>query len=431
LTLYIGSTIPLGVSTTPPSKSPFDRLLPRVLRDRIAQARRDLAAVAANLRGGEKKMPFASRRGGAPAPLAAAAEPPRPPALAGRPVRVEEVVRETADAVTLVLSDPSGLPFVFTPGQFFTVCLTLDGESVRRAYSASSSALQRSRLHLTIKRVAGGRVSNHLNDAVAPGDTLALLGPSGTFTVKPEIGARRHLVLLAGGSGITPMMSLARTLLVVEPQTRIDLVYGNRGPADIIFADALAALAAEHAGRFTVRHVLQSPPDGWEGGRGLLTRDVVEGELGRLGALPDDTAFFVCGPEPMMNEARAALLARGVDPARIHEERFTQPHLRDGKTAATPASTDRPQPITIRRRGAETTVVATPGETVLESGLRAGVAMPFSCAMGGCAACKVRLIDGEVDMEEPNCLGPDERAARFVLACVSRAKSALTVEVPQ
>jgi len=423
LTLYIASAIPLFVSR-------LDRFLPRAVRDRLDQARRDLESVAAHLRG-DKKQPFASRRGGAPDAITPQPTPPpvaRPAALAGRPVRVDDVIRETPDAVTLVVSDPTGLPFVFTPGQFFTVCLTVDGEPVRRAYSASSSALVRSRVHLTVKRVAGGRVSNHLNDALAPGDTLSLLGPSGSFTVKPEIGGRRHLVLLAGGSGITPMMSLARTLLTVETETRIDLVYGNRRPADIIFAGALAELAAQHAGRFTVRHVLQSPPDGWEGGRGLLTRDVVEAELARLGALPDDAAFFVCGPEPMMNEARAALLARGVAAERIHEERFTQPHLRDGKAAAV---TTVAQPITVRRGGVERTIVGAPDDTVLESGLKAGLPMPFSCAMGGCAACKVHLVDGEVDMEEPNCLSATERAAGYVLACVSRAKSPVTIAIPE
>jgi ferredoxin-NADP reductase len=379
-------------------------LLPRLLRDRFAQARRDVRAIAAQLRG--DTQPLAHRQGAAR----------RIAPLAGRTVVVDEVIRETRDAVTLVLRDPTGAPFVFTPGQFFTVCLTLDGQTLRRAYSASSSAHMRDRLHLTVKRVAGGRVSNHLNDAIAPGATLALLGPSGSFTLVPDAAARRRLILLAGGSGITPMMSLLRTLLPVEQATRIDLVYGNRTPDDIIFARALDELAAAHPGRLAVRHRL-----------GLMSRDVVEAELAALAPLDDEALFFVCGPAPMMAEARAALLARGVAPTRILEERFSQPHLRNA--AASPASS--PSAVTIVVAGTRRTVVAAPGQTLLEAGLAAGLPMSYSCAMGGCAACTVRLVDGDVEMEEPNCLGRDEREAGAVLACVARPRGPITVEVPR
>ena len=159
--------------------------------------------------------------------------------LSPRTVRVERVVGGTPDAVTLVLEDPTGASVSFAPGQFFTLFVSVGDEILRRAYSASTDARETERVAITIKRVASGVVSNHVNDHVREGDLLQVLGPSGSFVVAPEPSVARHLVLLAGGSGITPMMAITRTVLAVEPQSRVTLVYGNRGRADVIFKDAL------------------------------------------------------------------------------------------------------------------------------------------------------------------------------------------------
>jgi ferredoxin len=196
---------------------------------------------------------------------------------------------------------------------------------------------------------------------------------------------------------------------------------------DVIFRAALEELAAAHGPRLRVRHVLQDPPSGWTGGVGLLDERVVASELGSIdGVDSDDTLFYVCGPEPMMRAARAALRARGVPDGRVFEERFTQPHLR-ARPAAAAAST---QLLKIRANGAGVReVYVAPDQTILEAGLAAGVPMDYSCAMGGCAACKVRLCDGEVEMEEPNCLSAEERAGGYVLACVGRLKGPATVAI--
>ncbi len=345
--------------------------------------------------------------------------------LAPRTVRVAQVVRETPDAVSLVLEDPTGAPLRFTPGQFFTLLVPVGGETLRRAYSASSDARDSSSVAVTVKRVAGGIVSNHVNDHLREGDLLQILGPSGSFVAPaPPAGAERHLVLLAGGSGITPMMSIARTVLAVEPRTRITLIYGNRGVGDVIFRDAIDELARAYGSRFVVRHVLSDPPAGWTGGVGMLEERVVSAELDACGAL-DDAHFFLCGPEPMMRASRAALRARGVTDDRILEERFNMPHLRVRGAAVVDAG---PQLLTIRGSGAGARDVYVASEqTMLEAGLSAGIAMDYSCAMGGCGACKVRLCSGAVEMEEPNCLTTQERAGGYVLACVSRVREPATI----
>jgi ferredoxin-NADP reductase len=337
---------------------------------------------------------------------------------------VVHVVRETHAAVSLVLEDPTGGLICFLPGQFFTFLVPIGDQILRRAYSASSDARDQRCVSVTIKRIPGGLVSNHLNDFVRVDDLVQVLGPAGSFGVAPDASLARELVLIAGGSGITPMMSIARTVLAVELQTRVTLVYGNRALRDIIFRDALEALASEHHLRLTVRHVLSVPPADWRGGTGLLDARVLDRELDACAARGDST-FLLCGPEAMMREARTTLQERGVDSRRILEERYGTPQHR----TRAPLAAVGPQLLTIQARDeASSREVYVGGEqTVLEAGLSAGVSMDYSCAMGGCGVCKVRLVEGEVVMEEPNCLTGQERSDGYVLACVARLRTAATV----
>jgi len=406
------------------------RILPSVLATRLDALRRDVQTVLANL-AGHRPPPFTERKP-LERHLVSSAGNLRS-AITPRELRVARVVRETKDAVSLHLVDPAGGRIAFVPGQFFTLLVTLEsGEELRRAYSVASAPDEdgaANEVVITIKRMPNGRASTHLVERSREGDVLRVLGPSGSFTVpatEDPASARRHLVLFAGGSGITPLASIARTLLAREPGSRVSLVYGNRGEADIIYRDALDALAAAHPDRFTLRHVLSDPPEGFTGRTGVLDASVVSAELDAIEGLdPSAAEFFVCGPEPMMVAAREALVARGALPAKIHEERFSSPARR--ASVELPRT---PEPIDVHIGGATRRVVAMPGQTLLEAGLGAGLAMPFSCTLGGCGACKVKLVSGTVSSEEPNCLSPDERAAGFVLACVSRATSPASVEVP-
>ena len=406
-------------------------LVPRSWSAALEQLQRD-ARMVARRAAGRGSSPFTTRAPGDRARVHADAASTERAAtlLAPRTVRVARVIRETADAVTLVLEDPAGAPLRFTPGQFFTLLVPAGEELLRRAYSASSDAGDEGRVAVTVKRVAGGAVSNHLNDHVREGDLLQVLGPSGSFGAPPAEGAASHRVLIAGGSGITPIMAIVRTALAAAAGTRLTLIYGNRGVGDIIFREALDALAREHADRFTVRHVLSAPPPAWTGGVGLLDERVVGSELDACANL-QDAEFLLCGPEPMMRAARVALQARGVPEGLIMEERFNMPRLR---APATPAAGPGPQLLTVLAAmggsAAPRDLYVAPDQTILEAGLSAGNAMRYSCAMGGCGSCKVRLTEGQVDMEEPSCLSAEERAAGYVLACVSRLRTAATVATP-
>lgn len=373
----------------------------------FVQLRRDLRSIF-----GPRPSPLIKR----PPSPAYATTAANDSAARARTLEVVEVVRETADAVTLTLRDPSGAAIRFVPGQFFTLLVSIGGEQLRRAYSASSSHLETSRVTITVKRVAGGRVSSHLVESAAAGMRLQVLGPSGDFTLAPDAHAARHVVAIAGGSGITPIMSITRAILDVEPASRVTLLYGNRDATSIIFARELDALAAD--GRLRVKHVLES-----DGGR-RLDAATVGAQLAETEGCDDAAAFYVCGPEAMMAEARCAILARGIDGDRILEERFSAPARR--QTSVVPTT----QPVTIRRGGVALDVIVRAGDTILDAGLAAGVPLKLSCAMGGCGACAVKLTAGEVAMDEPNCLGPTERANGTILACVSRPLTPCTVETP-
>ncbi|MBT2233684.1 pyridoxamine 5'-phosphate oxidase family protein [Nonomuraea sp. NEAU-A123] len=289
----------------------------------------------------------------------------------GRPVRVIDVIRETSDAVTLVFS---GADTAFAPGQFYTLIMEIDGRTVRRAYSATSVP-GTDRLTLTVKR--NGLCSTYLNDHARVGTEMRVLGPSGTFGVTDPAAAGTDYVLIGAGSGITPLMSIIRTVLAASPDATITLVYGNRTEADIIFADELAALRDAHPGRLTVHHVLSRPDPGWTGRTGRIGPDhLIHSERAH---------YYVCGPAAMLTSVRDCLTGLGVASDRLHEEQFTS------VPAAAPELTART--MTVENVG---DVVVSTGQTMLDAGLAAGVPMPYSCTVGSCGECRIQLLRGEV-----------------------------------
>jgi ferredoxin-NADP reductase len=397
--------------------------LPRSWNTALEQLARDLRVLQTRARG-HGLPPLVTRRPSVEAP------PIRARADA-RELVVARVISETPSTSTLVLQNPDGAPFAFGPGQFFTVVVELDGEVLRRNYSASNAPDQ-SELHLTIKEKAEGKVSPLLRRMRA-GDRVNVLGPFGSFVVAPASSTPRRLVLVAGGAGITPLASIARTVLTREPTAEVALVYGSRNEGEIIFRAELDALALEHPRRFTLLHVLEDAPPGFRGKTGRLDRTTAARALDAVAvAASEDARFFVCGPDAMRDEVLAALASRGVSAAAIAIERFAigpRPHAATSSAAIASAVAPGARPVTIRVKGKDHRTTALPGATVLEAGLAAGAPMPFSCAVGGCGACKVKLVEGLVEVDEPNCLSDQERAAGYVLTCVGRPCGPCMVEV--
>ncbi|MDX3660120.1 2Fe-2S iron-sulfur cluster-binding protein [Streptomyces sp. ID05-26A] len=304
-----------------------------------------------------------------------------------REVRVTEVRPETPSAVTLVLEDDR--PFDFRPGQFFTLVADVDGVEVRRPYSASSAP--GARLEVTVKEV--GLFSRHVR-TLTPGDRLFVRGPSGTFHAEPG----HEVVLIAAGSGVTPMMSIIRTLLA-QPGDRVSLLYSNRTAEEAIFAAELASLGEQHPGRFAVTDVHTS-----RDGR-LDVPDVRKWAA----EFPSSARFYVCGPEPLMDTVRQALDELGVPDDRVHFESYT--------SASVAAGSMTPQRMVVDGVG---TAVVEPGQTLLDAGLSAGLPMPYSCTVGSCRECVVKLLAGKVSRQEE-----DGR----VLACTTAPLTDVTLEL--
>ncbi|SFQ99873.1 hypothetical protein SAMN04488564_101948 [Lentzea waywayandensis] len=325
-----------------------------------------------------------------------------------REVRVVEVRRETPSAVTVVLED--GKPFDFKAGQFFTLVADVDGRQVRRPYSASSVPGS-SRLEVTVKQVESGRFSGHVH-GLSVGDRLFVRGPSGAFHLPGE--SNGGVVLIAAGSGVTPMMSMIRTLLSAPGTGRIALLYSNRGVEETIFAAELARLGEQHPGRLSVTHVLTSR----------------EGRLDVAGVRQWVTAlalsgprFYVCGPEPLMDTVRQALNELGVPGEHVLVERYA-----GGPSAAVVSAM--PQRMRVEDGGRPVgAAVVEPGQTLLDAGLTAGLPMPYSCTVGSCGECVVKLLGGKVSQQEPNCLTAQQKAAGRVLACTSTPLTEVTVDV--
>ncbi|MEU0645882.1 2Fe-2S iron-sulfur cluster-binding protein [Streptomyces umbrinus] len=342
-----------------------------------------------------------------------------------REVRIAEVRRETPSAVTLVLEDVGKdlEPFDFRPGQFFTLVADIDGRPVRRAYSASS-APGSARLEVTVKHVEGGRFSTHVHRSLRAGDRLAVRGPSGSFHTEPQLpdapdapDAPDEIVLVAAGSGVTPMMSMIRSRLAVRPgRDRIALLYSSRSAEEIIFADELTRLAKDNPDRLTVTHVLT-------GRDGRLDADGVHRWVTGLSPAPG-AHYYTCGPGPLMDAVQGVLTGLGVPDERVHQERYTS----GADTQAVEATV--PQEMTVEEDGRPVgTVVVEPGQTLLDAGLAAGLPMPYSCTVGNCGDCMVRLRAGEITQNEPNCLTPQQRADGYVLTCVGCPLSKVTLDI--
>jgi ferredoxin-NADP reductase len=326
------------------------------------------------------------------------------------PLRVRRVVQETRDTKSFVFEVPADLrdAFAYAAGQFCTFRVPLGDDELLRCYSMSSSPDVDDDFTLTVKRVAGGRVSNWLLDEVAEGDELGLTLPAGVFTLRDH---PTPLVAFAGGSGITPVISLLKSVLATTDR-RARLLYANRDADSVIFRDALDALVDEHHDRLEVTHHLDTDA-------GFVHADLVRTFVGD----DLDADFYLCGPPPFMDVVEDTLELAAVPSAQVFVERFAFAGAASRSEAPPATPVDRPsgpvttETVTIVLGGKSHEVRYQAGETFLETARRAGLRAPFSCESGSCATCMARLEVGEAKMRVNNALMPDEVDEGWVLTC--------------
>ncbi|GAA4721640.1 2Fe-2S iron-sulfur cluster binding domain-containing protein [Sphingomonas lutea] len=337
-------------------------------------------------------------------------------------LEIEEIVPETDEAVSIRFKVPPELAeaFRFKAGQHLTLMGIVGDEEVRRNYSLCTAPAD-NQLMVTVKRIAGGVFSNWVAEELKPGQRLAVMPPHGSFTVPFDAAQSRHYVGFAGGSGITPIISLIRTALSVEPCSRFTLFYGNRDSSSVIFLEALAALKDRYLGRFELYHFLSDEEQDVELFNGMLDQATCGAAIDQL--IGDPAAigeWFICGPGPMMDAAEAALLERDVPKERIHIERFTagRPSAALAAEMAQLQTQAAGVSMSVTLDGRTRKVPFTAGN-ILDSARESGLPAPFACKAGVCATCRARVTSGKVEMAARYGLTDEEVAAGYVLTCQS------------
>jgi ring-1,2-phenylacetyl-CoA epoxidase subunit PaaE len=335
-------------------------------------------------------------------------------------LKVKEIIHETKDAISIVFEQPS-TKVDYKSGQFLTLIVPVQGKEVRRAYSLCSSPFVDADLAVTIKRVEKGLMSNWLPDNLKKGATIKVMEPMGQFTTEYNKSNKRHIIMFAGGSGITPMMSIIKSILTQEPESITSLIYCNRDVDSIIFKNALEKLETTYEGRLHVIHILDNAPMNWQGYSGLLNHEMLTKLFERIPEWGiDKTTYLMCGPEGMMKNVETLLDARHIAKDKIYKESFVQGTIDKDAKKETPAANGerKDREVTIRYDGQEFKVLVPANKAILETALDQGIDLPYSCQSGLCTACRGKCLSGQVKLDEEEGLSQSERAEGYVLTCV-------------
>ncbi len=342
-------------------------------------------------------------------------------------LRVRDLRRETADTVSVAFEVPDDLRdlFQFVQGQYLTLRTVIDGSDQRRSYSICSAPHEND-LRVAIKKVPGGVFSTFANERLQVGDELRVMPPQGRFFTELSPGNKNLYVAFAAGSGITPVVSILKSVLHTEPLSRFLLFYGNRGFDHIIFREQLEELKNRYPDRLAVYHVLSRESLGAEIFHGRLNGEKCRAYARILFRPEEVDAYFLCGPEDLIFDVKNVLEEQAVPAGKIHYELFTTPGAARKVAAAdvARASDAFDASITVIQDGMQFDFhLQSDGSTLLDAAMRAGADLPFSCKGGVCSTCKAKILEGEVAMELCYGLEPDEVEAGYVLTCQSHPKS--------
>lgn len=339
-------------------------------------------------------------------------------------LKVQEVKQETEDTVSVFFEIPNDLSdtFKFIQGQYLSLRFTINGKEERRAYSMSSSPLDQ-HLSVTVKRVKGGKVSNHIADKVKIGDTVEVMPPQGRFYTKLDPDQRKSYYLFGAGSGITPLMSIIRATLEQEPQSSVYLLYGSRYDDGIIFHEDLKALEEKHKGQFFVDFIVSQPKKektswfkkgkaNWAGKVGRITSKEVDRFLDKHPIKANEIESFICGPGEMIDTVEARLDAKSVNSKNIHTERFVT-----AEEATSVSKNAGAGLVKVNLRGNTLEVNVAADKTILDALIDLKEDAPYSCMAGACSTCMAKVTKGKVSMDVCHALDDDEIKEGYILVC--------------
>ncbi|HWB25104.1 MAG TPA: 1,2-phenylacetyl-CoA epoxidase subunit PaaE [Chitinophagaceae bacterium] len=340
-------------------------------------------------------------------------------------IKIKEVKKETSHCVSIAFDIPPTLVgrFAFKAGQYLTLRALINGAEVRRSYSLCSSPLE-DEWRVAVKKVEGGMFSTYANEMLKAGDTLELMPPMGNFHTEINPLNSKHYIGIAAGSGITPVISIIKTVLQAEPNSRFTLVYGNRNRHSIIFKDALEAIKNKYLSRFNIIHILSREITDATINHGRINAEKCAHLFEKALQINAD-GFFICGPEEMTLEVKHFLEKNGVDEKKIHIELFTTGNNHPGPERETiHANEATKSSITVTLDGVSFNFeLAYDDASILDAAAQQGADVPYSCKSGVCCTCRAKLLEGEVEMEVCYGLEPEEIAGGYILTCQSHPKS--------
>lgn len=332
-------------------------------------------------------------------------------------LQVKEVKKETEDTVTISFWHPISEQIKYKAGQFITIAIpTADGKKVKRSYSMSSSPAADTAVAVTVKRVKDGFVSNYLNDKVHTGDFLEVIEPMGNFLYEETENEEGNIFLFGAGSGVTPLMSIAKTVLKTSPNTKVNLIYGNRSEDNIIFKNELEELENTYKGQFSAQLLISQPKGIWVGQKGRINQANATVWLKDTEVNFKKDNFYMCGPEEMMDELKKIFELYETPKSHVHFERFHAP-VHEEDTGTTEQL--KKQTVKVIYDGETHEFVVEPHQTILEAALELDIELPYSCQAGMCTACLGKCTQGKIKMDEEEGLTEKEIAQGYVLTCVS------------